>query len=634
MHTDLDSEDLVHVDQDGQLTMPLGGVDAEREQLPPPLVAPRTHTSEIPPPIRRAWFKNFKGYKNFEAKLGRFNVLVGANNAGKSTLLQGVDLLFSLLKLHAENDRLVDAGRLVPPSILPVATLRDLFYNGRWRIRNEYVFACVGAEFGDGSSVEFGLRNMFGNGNSRVRQQQGMYGKRLSALLSRPAVWVPSSVGIVRDEEYRTSARRAGLITAGRHNEVLRNLLVALKAERSDRFDLLQQILSERFHGHLSGVAFDDSLDQFVSAGYTDDSGAHHDLYSAGAGFVQVVQLLAFVLNRDTRLVLLDEPDAHLHSSLQRVVIEILDEIAGDQSLQIVLATHSKEIINFVDPTRLILVESGSEEAAPVSTEVTPVTILRSLGSIDNVDAFALVRNRRCLFVEGPTDSTILARFGATLGVHAFTGDGRVIAVATGGADKFEHVQQLEVLEGVLGGPLHSLELRDRDARTESVREQLTNESPRPLYILERDCIESYLIDPGVMARVVTDIAAERGKNLNVTADEMASLILAESDDMKDQTVDRVANRYIQDESRRGGRPTVAAANPLAREAVAGTWETLNERLKLISGKQLLARVRKRLQAAYGVNFGNERLAEAFSADEIPVEIREALSRIQELQTT
>ncbi len=56
-----------------------------------------------------------------------------------------------------------------------------------------------------------------------------------------------------------------------------------------------------------------------------------------------------------------------------------------------------------------------------MSDEVTPMAVLRSLGAIDNVDAYALVKNRRCLFVEGSSDVTVLGRFAATIGIRALT---------------------------------------------------------------------------------------------------------------------------------------------------------------------------------------------------------------------
>jgi hypothetical protein len=180
------------------------------------LTAPAPVAAGRPPRIRRFWLKNFKGFEEFEVELGEFNVLVGPNNAGKSTLLQGLDLLFDLLKLHRDGEVLSGGGRIVPDALLPVASLRDLYFRRSWRQANAYVYATIGAAFSDDSRVEFGIRLLFGNGNSQVLSADQMEGERLSALVAWPAVWVPSAVGIVRDEEYRTPARRAALINTGK----------------------------------------------------------------------------------------------------------------------------------------------------------------------------------------------------------------------------------------------------------------------------------------------------------------------------------------------------------------------------------------------------------------------------------
>lgn len=45
-----------------------------------------------------------------------------------------------------------------------------------------------------------------------------------------------------------------------------------------------------------------------------------HDLFSAGAG----LQLLTFLVLGQAGILLVDEPDAHLHSSLQRIVVDVL----------------------------------------------------------------------------------------------------------------------------------------------------------------------------------------------------------------------------------------------------------------------------------------------------------------------
>ena len=151
-------------------------------------------------------------------------------------------------------------------------------------------------------------------------------------------------------------------------------------------------MLSQRFAANVRDVDFEELTDQFLRARYATANGLQHDLYSAGAGFIQVLQLLTFVFGRDASVVLLDEPDAHLHSSMQRVVVEILEELAKSERLQIVLSTHSKEIINFVDPSRLILIETDQVHLAPAGDSVATIAALRSVGDIDNVDAFSLFK--------------------------------------------------------------------------------------------------------------------------------------------------------------------------------------------------------------------------------------------------
>ena len=63
----------------------------------PPIAAPATGLGDITTALRtrRLWLRNFKGFVDFEVTLGEFNVLAGANNSGKSTILQGTDLLVS-----------------------------------------------------------------------------------------------------------------------------------------------------------------------------------------------------------------------------------------------------------------------------------------------------------------------------------------------------------------------------------------------------------------------------------------------------------------------------------------------------------------------------------------------------------
>ena len=54
------------------------------------------------------------------------------------------------------------------------------------------------------------------------------------------------------------------------------------------------------------------------------------------------------------------------------------------------------------------------------SEAASQLAILQTLGELDNVDAYALVKNKRCLFVEGPTDIAIVEQIAAKFAISAF----------------------------------------------------------------------------------------------------------------------------------------------------------------------------------------------------------------------
>lgn len=75
----------------------------------------------------------------------------------------------------------------------------------------------------------------------------------------------------------------------------------------------------------------------------------------------------------------------------------------------------------------------------------------------------------------------------------------------------------------------------------------------------------------------------------------------------------------------------MAEQNVAARDLISANWDDLSGRHRVVPGKALLRTLRGHIQDLYGVNFGNERLAESFSREEVPGEIVEALQRVAAL---
>ena len=64
------------------------------------------------------------------------------------------------------------------------------------------------------------------------------------------------------------------------------------------------------------------------------------------------------------------------------------------------------------------------------------------------------------------------------------------------------------------------------------------------------------------------------------------------------------------------------------RQWVEDQWDDLETRLQVLPGKKLMSRIHPEIQRRYGVSFGNPKIAEGFTASEIPPEIVDLLGRI------
>ena len=84
---------------------------------------------EQPPVILRSLrFQNFKGLRDFTVRLHSLNVLVGPNNAGKSTILDGLRTIFTAIKFgRRRNPTLLSVhgqaiwGYEIPTSLIPIS---------------------------------------------------------------------------------------------------------------------------------------------------------------------------------------------------------------------------------------------------------------------------------------------------------------------------------------------------------------------------------------------------------------------------------------------------------------------------------------------------------------------------------
>src|SRR5204862_6070707 len=122
--------------------------------------------------------------------------------------------------------------------------------------------------------------------------------------------------------------------------------------------------------------------------------GPRLDVASAGSGFQQVLMLLTFLHTRPGAVLLLDEPDAHLHMILQDAIYGELRSVAMRQHSQLVIATHSEVIINTVEPRELCAM---LDQPRMLADSQEKVRLIQSLGVLTNTDILESLEGSRIL---------------------------------------------------------------------------------------------------------------------------------------------------------------------------------------------------------------------------------------------
>jgi energy-coupling factor transporter ATP-binding protein EcfA2 len=121
-----------------------------------------------------------------------------------------------------------------------------------------------------------------------------------------------------------------------------------------------------------------------------------------GAGALQAIQLIAYATMYDPGLLLLDEPDAHLHPSNQRLLAATLLKIAEQGSAKIILATHSRHIFDALTRSSMTDVVWLKEGVKQERKESEDLSILLDLGALDS---YELLTRDRCRVVVLTEDS-------------------------------------------------------------------------------------------------------------------------------------------------------------------------------------------------------------------------------------
>ncbi|NVH63856.1 AAA family ATPase [Pseudomonas simiae] len=319
--------------------------------------------NKMPIKLDAVKIENFKAIKEATIPLSTgLTVLVGQNSSGKSSALQAIHWACRCVanpKVVRNQSRSISAHDF---DFNPTIQIRTVGNNQELRQgRGENPEVSVKVTFshstndGQQENLESIVKISQGNNEAvKVDLSNDSINADFYTILSdqnRPfSSYIPGLAGVPLAEEKRSRLPILKQAASGDANTVLRNILLLIKDDPRDDVSIekLSELCSKVLGAIKIKVEFDEIRHSEINAKIQTSSMAEDywtPLEMAGTGVLQCIQIFAYIILYRPQLLLIDEPDAHLHPDRQENLILALAEVVNKYEMSIVLTTHSPNVV-------------------------------------------------------------------------------------------------------------------------------------------------------------------------------------------------------------------------------------------------------------------------------------------------
>lgn len=360
---------------------------------------------------------NFKRIESLEIDLHPVTALVGGNTSGKSSALQAAQLGVSILQAAFRGIRANGvpdfAGTVANDAVLfrPTELLLDLRRGGSATQNLGYSITYRGVDLDTNLHKEMTIEIRRGkNANIAITRRGDDDLAVVLANSDRPfSVFTPGLSGIPIREEWRTKGAMDAAVMHGDANLYLRTVLDHLFTHDLDEmartawcrerdisllpdsgWKTFSALLERCYPGTRVIVSHDHQRDRYVKVEVeTPDAAVTLDM--ASTGILQVIQIIAYACYYAPPLILLDEPDAHLHADSQARLYDALRSVAAETQTRVLFASHSPQLIQrlMYDPDATVVWMSEGAQVPVDDAQRPAIPILMTLGALSaGADAF------------------------------------------------------------------------------------------------------------------------------------------------------------------------------------------------------------------------------------------------------
>ncbi len=389
-------------------------------------------TSHFKAMITKLVLRNFKSIREQIYDFSRFDLLVGFNNSGKSTVLQSLAIWqFCVEAFHRAKRKGKRGIQVVLPNFtaLPVPEFNLLwtertdrrYPKAEGNKKPEYILIEIDVvwRLPDHQEQSFGVHLRYSSPQSvyaipaegwdRFWELAGR--EKDKSYLLPIIVYVPPFSGLEDIEEWRDDGPMRQQVGKAQPGKVLRNLLLRVWEGNPADWDKIQETIKRWFSIELQPPKYKHGIDTRIICEYRQRSKSY-DIIAGGSGFHQSLTLLAFLYGYRPTTILLDEPDAHLHVNLQREVLAYFKTSDIEKYMQFLIATHAEEFIRGVQVSQIYSFLYQNKQ--PVRVQSTP-EIVTAMADVANLEVTHLIESPLILYIEGEDDERLLRAWAQVL---------------------------------------------------------------------------------------------------------------------------------------------------------------------------------------------------------------------------
>lgn len=418
-------------------------------------------------------------------------------------------------------------------------------------------------------------------------------------------------IGLIKEIEKRLSSETVEIdresYLSSRH---FRNEVYQFKDEYWNEFVKMSEKTWEGLKIKEINLDFmnDNQISLFVS-----DNNFLAEIGLMGSGLQMWLQIMWFLSRtKESKTVILDEPDVYMHPDLQRKLVKIVKE----RYPQVIIATHSIEMISEVEPQNIMMIEKSRKRMSYASDLKAVQSIIDDIGAISNLSLTRIGNYRKCIFVEGQ-DLEFLSKIAAIAYPDSKESLNVIPHVAIGGFNNLNRAfGAANLFFDETNGLIKCYCILDCDYFPEDfIEEQYkkATENHLQLHIWKRKEIENYLLEPKVLYRLTVknkESYEQFIEKLNLLAEEFKN---------------EVFDQYAEHIKKYRKNLDISSAIKLAREYMEHNWVGLEGKLALVSGKQFLKRLHKWYKDEYGIQISNIKIIRAFSKNDLAEEVKEVI---------